>query len=191
METASQTAGPFLHIGLMPRLAGIEGVYAEELGRSPVAPGAKGTPITVTGTIFDGAGAPVLDAMIESWQADAAGHYPGAAGADPMVTGFCRFASDAETGQFTLKTIKPGPTAGREGQGFAPHIALWIVARGINRALQTRIYFADEPWEGDPILTRIAPTGRVQSLMAEPVGEGAYRFDIRLQGADETVFFDL
>lgn len=191
VETASQTAGPYVHIGCIPTFAGLTGVYPEDLGRSPIMDGAKGTGITITGSIFDGTGWAMRDAMFESWQADARGLFPGQEGADPAVTGFCRFAADAQSGEYTLRTIKPGPVQGRNGQVFAPHIALWIVARGINIGLITRIYFADEDNSNDPLLARIEQRPRVDTLMAQPVSDGVYRFDIRLQGAGETVFLDL
>jgi protocatechuate 3,4-dioxygenase alpha subunit len=77
--------------------------------------------------------------MLESWQADAAGVYPGQAGADPNVSGFCRFAADKDTGEYTLRTVKPGALRDRNGPLMAPHISLWIVARGINIGLHTRM----------------------------------------------------
>ena len=131
------------------------------------------------------------DAMLESWQADAAGLYPGQPGADPNVTGFCRFAADKDSGEYTLRTVKPGAVTGRDGKPMAPHISLWIVARGINIGLNTRIYFEDEDNAADPLLARIEQKTRIDTLMARPQGDGRYRFDIRLQGAGETVFLDL
>lgn len=190
-ETASQTAGPYVHVGCLPRLAGVEGVLHEEIGARAVSEGARGEAVTITGSILDGTGWPVRDAMLESWQADAAGLFAGQEGADPAVRGFCRFAVDAESAEWTLRTVKPGPVRGRGGLVWAPHIALWIVARGINVGLQTRIYFADEDSAADPLLARIEQRPRVETLMARPEGQGAYRFDIRLQGEGETVFLDL
>jgi protocatechuate 3,4-dioxygenase alpha subunit len=190
-ETPSQTAGPYVHIGCIPSFAGIEGVYPEDLGKRAIEEGARGTPITITGQILDGTGWALRDALIESWQADAAGIYPGQPGADPKVNGFCRFAADKETGEFVLKTIKPGRVPSGWGGLQAPHIALWIVARGINIGLQTRIYFEDEDNSEDPVLARIEQRHRVDTLIAKRIGEGQYRFDIRLQGENETVFFDM
>lgn len=191
VETPSQTAGPYVHIGCIPSFAGIEGIYPEDLGRSPIEEGASGEVITITGSVFDGTGWAMRDAMIESWQADAAGLYPGQPGADPKVTGFCRFAADKDSGEFTLRTIKPGAVKGRNGQVFAPHISLWIVARGINIGLNTRCYFAGEENNSDPLLSAIEQRPRADTLIATKTGEGTYRFDIRLQGAGETVFLDL
>ncbi|MCU4655237.1 protocatechuate 3,4-dioxygenase subunit alpha [Roseibacterium sp. SDUM158016] len=190
-ETASQTAGPFVHIGCIPTFAGVEGVFPEDLGLSPIRDDAKGERLTIRGAIFDGTGWPLRDAMLESWQADAAGLFPGQEGADPGVGGFCRFAADRETGEFTLKTVRPGRVALRDGRMQAPHISLWIVARGINTGLQTRIYFEDEDNTADPLLSRIEQRPRVQTLIAKRTGAGEFRFDIRLQGEGETVFLDL
>ena len=190
-ETASQTAGPYVHIGCIPSFAGLPGVYPEDLGKHAIEAGAKGQIVTITGSVYDGTGWAMRDAMIESWQPDAAGLFPGQPGADPAVNGFCRLAADAETGEFTLRTVKPGRVALRDGRMQAPHISLWIVARGINTGLQTRIYFGDEDNSADPLLARIEQRPRVQTLIAQATAPGAYRFDIRLQGPGETVFLDL
>jgi protocatechuate 3,4-dioxygenase alpha subunit len=191
VETPSQTAGPYVHIGCIPTFAGVEGVYPEDLGLSPIEDGAKGEVITIVGSIYDGTGWAMRDAMLESWQADAAGVYPGQDGADPKVSGFCRFAADKDTGEYTLGTIKPGTVKGRNGLVFAPHVSIWIVARGINIGLNTRIYFDDEDNSADPLLARIEQRPRVDTLIAKKTGDGSYRFDIRLQGEGETVFLDL
>ena len=190
-ESASQTAGPYVHIGLMPTYAGNAGYYDHEIGVSPIAEGAQGQIIDIDGSVYDGTGWALRDALIESWQADAAGRFPGQNGADPAVSGHCRFAADAVTGEFTLRTVKPGRVPSRHGRAFAPHISLWIVARGINTGLQTRIYFEDEDNEGDPLLSRIEQRPRVETLIAKKTGDATYRFDIRLQGDGETVFLDI
>ncbi len=190
-ETPSQTAGPYVHIGCIPTFAGLEGIYPEDLGLSPIRDGAKGEIITITGEVIDGTGWAFRDAMLESWQPDAAGLFPGQDGADPNVTGFCRFAADKDTGLFTLRTVKPGKVPLRGGGFQAPHISIWIVARGINIGLSTRIYFEDEDNDGDLLLSRIEQRPRVRTLIARKTGDGAYRHDIRLQGEGETVFLDL
>lgn len=190
-ETPSQTAGPYVHIGCIPTFTGIEGIFPEDLGKSPIREGAKGEIITVTGSVHDGTGWAIRDAMLESWQPDAAGLFPGQPGADPAVTGFCRFAADKESGEFTLTTVKPGPVTGRGGVVSAPHITLWIVSRGINIGLHTRMYFEDEENGADPLLARIEHRPRVDTLIARRTGPAAYRFDIRLQGEGETVFLDI
>ncbi len=191
VETPSQTAGPYVHIGCIPSFAGVDGLYPQDLGQSPIEDGAQGEVIAITGSIYDGTGWAMRDAMLESWQADAAGVYPGQDGVDPKVSGFCRFAADKDSGEFVLRTIKPGVVKGRNGQVFAPHISLWIVARGINIGLNTRIYFEDEDNSTDPLLARIEQRPRVDTLIAKKTGDGMYRFDIRLQGEGETVFLDL
>jgi len=191
VETPSQTAGPYVHIGCIPTFAGIEGVYPEDLGLRAIEEGARGQIITIRGSVFDGTGWALRDAMMESWQPDAAGRFPGQEGADPKVNGFCRFAADKDSGEFTLRTVKPGPVPLRHGGMQAPHIALWIVARGINIGLSTRIYFEDEDNSGDRLLNRIEQRPRAETLIARKTGEGEYRFDIRLQGEGETVFLDM
>jgi protocatechuate 3,4-dioxygenase alpha subunit len=191
IETPSQTAGPYVHIGCMPTYAGNEGAYDEEIGESPISDGAKGEIIEITGEVIDGTGWALRDAMLESWQADAAGKFPGSDGADPAVNGFCRFAADAETGKFTLRTVKPGAVPARGGVMQAPHISIWIVARGINVGLQSRIYFEDEDNSADPLLNRIEQKNRVDTLIAKKTGEGQYAFNVVLQGENETVFLDI
>jgi protocatechuate 3,4-dioxygenase, alpha subunit len=190
-ESPSQTAGPYVHIGLMPTYAGNAGYYDEEIGTSPITDNVKGEVIEITGSVFDGTGWAMRDALIESWQADANGKFAGQEGADPAVSGLCRFAADADSGEFTLRTVKPGKVPARGGGKDAPHISLWVVARGINIGLQTRIYFEDEDNSADPLLGRIEQRPRVDTLIAKKTGEGKYRFDIRLQGAGETVFLDI
>lgn len=190
-ETPSQTAGPYVHIGLMPTYAGNQGAYEKEVGVSPIAEGAQGDIIEIVGSIYDGTGWALRDALFESWQPDANGKFVGQDGADPHVTGHCRFAADAQTGEFTLRTVKPGSTPMRDGRQQSPHINLWIVARGINIGLQTRIYFEDEDNSADPLLSRIEQRPRVDTLIAKKIADGRYRFDIRLQGEGETVFLDV
>ena len=190
-ETASQTAGPFVHIGLAPKNAGIE-VYASELGREIAGPDVQGERITVTGCVFDGSGAPVSDVLIEVWQADAAGTYSGAHDHPLGFTGWGRVVPDFTTGIFIFDTIKPGTVALPKGGVMAPHLNLWLVARGINIGLSTRMYFSDEVClnDQDPILTQIADPQRRGTLIGRHGPEG-YAFDIQLQGDAETVFFDV
>ena len=190
-ETPSQTAGPYVHIGCIPTFAGIEGIYPEDLGLSPIEDGAQGEVIEIVGSVYDGTGWAMRDAMMESWQPDANGKFAGQEGADPKVSGFCRFAADKDTGEFTVRTIKPGKTPLRNGGFQAPHISVWVVARGINIGLNTRIYFEDEDNSEDLLLSRIEQRPRVDTLIAKKIADGKYRFDIRLQGEGETVFIDL
>lgn len=190
-ETASQTAGPYVHIGCTPNFAGITGIYENDIGTRMITGDVMGSRITLLGQIFDGDGAPLRDAMVEAWQADANGLYAPANGADPHFIGFGRCACDADTGEFRFETVKPGAVAGPDGGAQAPHITLWIVARGINLGLHTRAYFSDEPSNADdPILRRIDDNARIETLVAQAEADRVYRFNIHLQGADETVFFD-
>lgn len=193
-ESPSQTAGPYVHIGLTPNKLGISGIYPVDLGESPIKDGAKGEKISIVGTVRDGAGMILRDALIESWQADADGIYPGndpRGVADPNVSGWARIIADFDTGEWTLNTIKPGRVPLPDGRLMAPHIALWVVARGINLGLQTRIYFEGDDIESCPVLQRIEHRERVQTLIAKKTGPNSYRFDIVLQGDNETVFFDI
>ena len=195
-ESPSQTAGPYVHIGLTPNIVGIGGVYESDLGTGPLyGDGAKGERITIKGSIYDGAGTALKDGLIEIWQADAAGLYPGPSEsrgtADPAFRGWGRTTGNLDTGEFTFETIKPGRVPHPAGGMQAPHISVWIVARGINLGLSTRIYFADEDTANleDQILARIEHQSRIGTLMAVKTGD-IYRFDIRLQGNGETIFFD-
>lgn len=193
-ESPSQTAGPYVHIGCVPNFCDITGVYPEDLGARMVNAKTKGERITVKGTIYDGTGTPLKDALVEIWQADAAGLYPGndpRGAADPNFTGWGRKASDYDTGEWQFDTIRPGAVPFPDGRMMAPHISLLIVARGINIGLNTRMYFPDADNSADPLLTRIEHQNRVATLIAEKETDGVYRFDIYLQGEKETVFLDV
>jgi protocatechuate 3,4-dioxygenase alpha subunit len=180
--TPSQTVGPFFAIGL-PWEGGPQAVPAD-------TPGA----IRITGMVHDGRGEPVPDSLIETWQADAEGRFPdlhghGGASQLPGFRGFARSSTEDGKGRFEILTVKPGPVPWPAGGLQAPHIAVSVFARGMLHRCVTRIYFADEPEANaaDPVLARVPETRR-STLLAEPA-DGGYRFDIRLQGADETVFF--
>jgi protocatechuate 3,4-dioxygenase, alpha subunit len=190
-ESASQTAGPYVHIGLAPAAAGFD-IYKTELGHDIAGPNADGTHITVTGTVYDGTGAPVKDELIEVWQANANGIYPGRGEVEDGFCGWGRVIPDFETGVFSFHTVKPGVVTGRGGRPMAPHLNLWLVARGINIGLNTRMYFGDEATANatDPVLGLIEQTARRNTLIARAEGT-TYHFDICLQGDDETVFFDV
>lgn len=195
-ETPSQTSGPYVHIGLTPNRLGIAGIYPVDLGLSPVLPGANGERIVLTGRVLDGAGMVLRDALFETWQADAAGIYPvndPRGPADPNVTGWARVTADFDTGIWRLETVKPGRVPFPDGRLMAPHISVWLVARGVNLGLQTRICFDDEAEANAecPVLSRIEHRERVATLLARRTAAGEYTFDIRLQGQDETVFFDI
>ncbi len=195
-ESASQTAGPYVHIGLTPNFSGIEGVYGFDLGASMVSDKTKGERIKVRMRVIDGAGAPLKDALVEIWQADADGIYNSPSDlrgtADPNFTGWGRLPTDMATGECVFETVKPGRVPFFDGRMMAPHITVWIVARGINIGLHTRMYFGDEATANaeDPVLARIEHKARVRTLIAPRQGD-IYAFDIHLQGEDETVFFDI
>jgi protocatechuate 3,4-dioxygenase alpha subunit len=197
-ESASQTAGPYVHIGLAPGAAGFD-IYKQELGWDIAGPNAKGERIRVEGVVIDGMGAPIKDVLLEVWQANADGHYAHPEGGGPVEDGFRgwgRVITDFDTGAWGFDTVKPGKTKGRDVGVQAPHLNLWIVARGINIGLNTRMYFGDEVEANaaDPDLTHIEGENRRSTLSAARHDGGPvpiYRFKIRLQGEDETVFFDI
>jgi len=185
-QTPSQTVGPFFHVGLIH--AGQEILVNEHT---------RGQRILVRGRVLDGAGAPVPDAMLEIWQADAGGIYnhpadPRRAQADPDFSSFGRAATDPN-GEYQFKTVKPGTVPGDDGQQ-APHINLRVFARGMLIHAITRLYFPDETAnDTDPVLAAVPDPGRRSTLLASAVpGEDlpTYQFDIVLQGEKETVFFD-
>ena len=195
-ETPSQTAGPYVHIGLTPNFCDITGVYDSDLGTAMVNDKTLGERITVTGRILDGAGALVRDAVVEIWQADSAGLYNSPSemrgAADPNFTGWGRCPTSADDGIFTFETIKPGRVPFKDGRRQAPHITFWIVARGINIGLHTRMYFPEETEANaaDPLLSRIEHRERVATKIATRDGATCH-FDIYLQGPKETVFLDI
>lgn len=187
--TSSQTIGPFFHRALM-----------HQGWNDLAACGAAGERVIIDGRVLDGDGAPVSDAMLEIWQANAAGRYDHPEDRqekllDPNFHGFGRTSTDAE-GRFRFLTIKPGPVPGRSGTVQAPHINLTIFARGLLRQLVTRIYFPDEPLNSNDTVLSALPAERGATLIARPAGEGGdagrlLSFDVVLQGANETVFLDV
>jgi len=174
--TPFQTIGPFFHDALL------------HPGSADIAePAATGRRIEIHGRVRDGAGAVVTDAMLEIWQADPSGRY---SIETPGFHGFGRIGTDA-SGEFHVSTLAPGRTPGPDGTTQAPHLLVQLFARGILSRLVTRIYFEDEPLnEQDPILSCV-PRERRKTLLAHPSSPTSYRFDIVLQGEDETVFFDV
>jgi protocatechuate 3,4-dioxygenase alpha subunit len=191
--TPSQTVGPFFAPALTP---GEQYPWRQPLINDLITPDASGERIRIEGRVFDAEGAPVSDSMIEIWQADAAGRY--AHPADPRrpnakFTGFGRAGTDSE-GRFSFSTIKPGVLPGPNGKPQAPHIVVAVFARGLPRHAYTRLYFSDEANNAnDPILA-LVPAERRDTLIAkraEKNGAPVYLFDIRLQGENETVFFDV
>jgi protocatechuate 3,4-dioxygenase alpha subunit len=188
IPTPSQTVGPFFHLGM-----------ARAEWADLTAGGPAGERIAIEGQVIDGDGAPVPDAIIELWQANAAGRYNHPDDPqtdkplDPRFRGFGRVATDA-AGRFRVMTIKPGPVPGRGNALQAPHINIALFARGLLKHLYTRIYFPDEPANaGDPLLTSIEDEVARRSLLARRAsGDPAlYRFDFVLQGEHETAFLDI
>ena len=187
--TGSQTVGPFFAPALLR-----EGARRNVL----VQPETAGERIRIEGRILDGDGMPVPDALVEIWQANAYGRYnhpadQSPAALDPSFTGFGRSGTE-EDGSYWFETIKPGPVPFDEKRLQAPHICVTVFARGLLNHLVTRLYFEDEPTNtGDPLL-QCVPGDRQATLLArrEP-GDTlvVYRFDIVLQGAEETAFFNL
>lgn len=200
-ETASQTAGPYVHIGLAPEAAGFD-IFEKNFGNVLTNAETRGERIRIEGRVFDGIGTVLKDVLIELWQANAEGRYahpadrqPGKA-LDPNFRGWGRACTDFETGVYSFETVKPGPVEGRNGRYMAPHVNLWIVARGINIGLNTRMYFGDEAEANsrDAVLGLIEWEERRSTLVATRDSQAAqivYRFDLRLQGESETVFFDV
>jgi protocatechuate 3,4-dioxygenase alpha subunit len=192
--TPSQTVGPFFKYGLTP-----DGQYDwnDAFASNLVTPDTSGERIRVEGRVFDGDGQPVPDCMLEIWQADAQGRF-----SDPQdkralpnssFKGFGRCGTDANGG-YAFDTIKPGQVADPDGKPQAPHLLAAIFARGMLLQNYTRIYFDGETANAaDPVMA-LVPANRRDTLIAmrQPGnGTAVYRFDIRLQGDNETVFFDV
>jgi protocatechuate 3,4-dioxygenase, alpha subunit len=184
--TPSQTVGPFLAIGLP---------WPD--GPDVVAAGTPGA-ITISGRVLDGAGEPVPDALVETWQAAPDGSFAHPddprGGGDAGFRGFGRSATDTG-GHYRVVTLRPGSFPAAGGGTEAPHLDVSVFARGLLDRVVTRIYFADEPAANaaDPVLAAVDP-GRRGTLIATPEpagGPGRFRFDIRLQDPQETVFFDV
>jgi protocatechuate 3,4-dioxygenase alpha subunit len=176
--TPSQTVGPFFG----PALTWPDGPFV-------VAPGTAGA-FWLRGTVLDGAGEPVGDALVETWQADPAGRYHGMEGGDPDFRGYGRCPTDG-TGSYAFLTLKPGTVTDPQGRGQAPHVAVSVFARGLLKRVVTRVYFPEDgaAQASDPALSAIDEDRRA-TLLAAATDDG-YRFDVRLQGDRETVFFDL
>jgi protocatechuate 3,4-dioxygenase alpha subunit len=180
IQTPSQTVGPFFAIGL-PWSDGPDVVPAD-------TPGA----FWIRGEVYDGAGEPVPDALVETWQADPDGrfnHPIDPRGAVGSFRGFGRSAADAE-GRWGVRTVKPGIVPYPDGRPQAPHLVVTLMSRGLLDRVTTRIYFGDEEAANaaDPVLSAV-PAERRATLLAQPEGEGGYHIDLRIQGPGETVFF--
>jgi protocatechuate 3,4-dioxygenase alpha subunit len=178
--TPFQTVGPFFDCGLI-----IPG------GETVAGPSAPGRHIAVEGTVRDGAGDPVPDALVEVWQADAGGKYrhpahDGSTAIDEAFHGFGRVPT-GDDGRFAFTTVMPGAAGERQ----APHLAIGVLGRGVLTRLVTRMYFEDEPSNREDAVLALVPDGRRATLIAARVGPDRYGFDIVLQGKGETVFFDV
>ena len=180
--TPSQTVGPYFAIGL-----------PWDLGPEAVAPDTAGA-IRITGTVYDGAGTPVPDFLLETWQADPDGRFAdlhgyGGRSEFPGFRGFARYGVEEGDGRFEIVTIKPGQVPGPGETMQAPHIDVSLLARGMLNRVVTRIYVADEAEANaaDPVLARVPPERR-STLLAQPTANG-YALDLRIQGERETVFF--
>jgi protocatechuate 3,4-dioxygenase, alpha subunit len=187
IPTASQTVGPFFHLGCTTTHA------VSCLASS----GAAGQHLRLILRVLDGDGAPVADAMIELWQANAAGKYnhpddPQAKAVDPECRGFGRLGTDRD-GICVFETVKPGQVPGYDSTMQAPHLNVSVFARGVQKRLATRIYFAGDPAnQKDPILALVPPERR-DTLLAnvDPSHPTDWRFEVQLGGEQETVFFDV
>lgn len=181
--TASQTVGPFFHIGL-------EKLSIADLAKAA----ASGEKVSIQGRVLDGDGKPVNDALIEIWQADAQGKYAPADDVPdkPLVTGFKGFGRVAtgDNGEFRFVTIKPGRVPGQRGALQAPHLVVAVFMRGLLKHLVTRMYFPGEAGNDEDVVLALVPKERRATLVAKPVGDGALEWNVILQGQDETVFFD-
>jgi len=184
--TPPQTIGPFFHEALLDE------------DRSELVPPDHPEAVRIEGTVYDGAGEPVPDAMVEIWQANQSGRYddPTDDREDPPLdtetfSGFGRSGTEAG-GEFSFVTLKPGPVPGFDGRMQAPHIMVSVFARGLLKRLVTRVYFPDEGEANaqDPVLSSIEDPEFRRTLVAHEEG-GALRFDIHLQGDKQTAFFEL
>ena len=203
--TPSQTVGPFFAPALTP---GKDYPWTQPLTNDLITPDASGQRIRIEGRVFDCDGAAVNDAMIEIWQADAQGRYAdtrAGAASNTQFKGFGRSATDKAgvfafdtikpgQGAYSFSTIKPGAVPGPNGKPQAPHILVAVFARGLPRHAYTRIYFPDEASNTNDQILTLVPADRRATLLAKREdrnGAAVYVFDIRLQGENETVFFDV
>ena len=182
IDTPSQTAGPFLHIGCTPRITGIN-IFKSELGMKPFQDISDNEAINIKGKIYDGNGEPIIDAMIETWQCDANGKYS-------SNQGFARIVTDFKTGEYQLKTIRPGSEINTDGYLSASYITFWIVARGMNRPLITRMYFLENDLKNDLMFQNLNIEHRLKTLIPHTEDEKNFVFDIHLHGKKETIFFE-
>ena len=183
-QTPSQTVGPYYTLRLFRE------------GENILVPSGHPGRIVIQGTVLDGDRKPIEDALLEIWQANSLGRYNHPddtrdLALDDGFTGFGRAITDFDTGEYRFETVKPGPVPDAEGAFQAPHISLIVQGRGMLNPVFTRIYFSDEDEANrDDLILRGVPAARRGTLIAQLVDDGVYRFDVRFQGDDETVFFD-
>ena len=184
--TTWQTVGPFFKIGFA-------WLYRDNLA----GPGVSGERVEISGRILDGDGQPVPDGIIEIWQANSQGKYahpddPQGKQVEAGFRGFGRVATD-DDGRFRFRTIKPGRVPGPDGKLQAPHLAVSVFTRGLLRRLITRIYFPDESSNGEDFALKLVDPERRDTLIATKIKgySGALEWNVRLQGEEETVFFDI
>ena len=183
--TPFSTVGPFFKLLVRERPEGTD---------SLVSAATRGERITITGRLIAGDGQSVDDGLVEIWQADADGRHhhpedPEQHLADPAFSGFGR-AATARGGSFTFQTIKPGCVPGPDGRPQAPHVLVGVMARGVMSRYWTRLYFEGEPLNEADAILRLVPADRRHTLIARRLADATYEFNVVLQGADETVFFD-
>jgi protocatechuate 3,4-dioxygenase alpha subunit len=185
--TPSQTVGPFFSFCLTRHPAHLSLLGDHRLATAKTS----GHRIAIEGTMYDGEGKVVPDALIEVWQANQDGVYADLRSqhAGASFTGFGRVELD-DAGRFAIDTIKPGSVPAPDGSSQAPHLALGIFAKGLNRRLYTRLYFDDETLNASDYVLKSIPAARRNSLVASKKGDSTYSCTIRLQGADETVFLE-
>src|SRR3984957_5819575 len=189
-QTPSQTVGPYFAYGLAPEQYGYQQTLTSIAGSQMVEGDVEGQRIRVEGRVFDGAGNPISDALIEIWQADGLGRYAHPAdprGSNNTFKGFgrCGTGTDPQN-RYWFDTIKPGKVSADE----APHLNVIVSMRGMLLHAFTRIYFPDELANATDKVLRLVPAERRDTLIAKHAGGGVYHFDIHMQGENETVFFD-
>ena len=180
IPTPSQTVGPFFARDLL---------WAD--GGQVLFDGGQAR-ITLTGRVLDGAGAPVVDALFETWQADAAGRVPSSEGQGLRPHGYGRVSTDAD-GRYAIQTVMPGSFRGPTGETYAPQLSVVIFARGLLKGVQTRVFLAPlDTVKDDPLARAVGDADRLRTLIAapDPGDPAVYRWDVRLQGAGETVFIE-
>jgi protocatechuate 3,4-dioxygenase alpha subunit len=189
-QTPSQTVGPYFAYGLSPEQYGYQQHLSSIAGSQMAEGDIEGERIRVEGRVFDGNGALISDALIEVWQADSLGRYAHPAdprGSNNTFKGFGRCGTGTDAHQrFWFDTIKPGKVSDDQ----APHLNVIVTMRGMLLHAFTRIYFSDEPANATDSVLRLVPAERRDTLIATKQSGNVYRFDIHMQGEQETVFFD-